>query len=266
MWEFVRILFGLKNALHTFQRVMTNLFGHLDFIKIYLDDLMIHSKSKTLHLQHIQKFFEIAQENNIGINYENLSFCKRSVSYLGHQISKNGFIMDSSRVQNLFQTIPKTKKDISKLLGLIQWFRKTLENASWKTHFLCNLLRKETKFNWGKDDEEKLKKIAAEIQSKTLLNFPSYTQNFQLFFDASMTGGGSILKQKDKFISFHSFLWNKSEHNYSIVEKETATIVKSIFHFRQILFSSHIELFTDSANATFNKSLNTRNQRWKLNI
>ena len=90
VWEFLRMPFGLKNAPHTFQQTMTNLFGKYEFIKIYLDDLLIHSKSKLEHLEHLEIFFEIANRNNFAINFTKSSFLKQQVSYLRHKVSNSG--------------------------------------------------------------------------------------------------------------------------------------------------------------------------------
>ena len=41
VWVFVQMPFGLKNAPHSFQKTMVSIFGEYDFIRIYLDDLLI---------------------------------------------------------------------------------------------------------------------------------------------------------------------------------------------------------------------------------
>ena len=45
LWEFLRMPFGLKNAAQTFQRLMDSIFQHLDFVFVYLDDILVASKS-----------------------------------------------------------------------------------------------------------------------------------------------------------------------------------------------------------------------------
>ena len=60
--------------------------------------------------------------------------------------------METERANRLFDKMPKTKKEISKILGTIQWFRKVLKNASLKTEFLSRLLRKEVRFEWTSEE------------------------------------------------------------------------------------------------------------------
>ena len=53
LWEFLRMPFGLKNAAQTFQRLMDGIFQQLPFVFVYLDDILVTSKSKTQHLTHL---------------------------------------------------------------------------------------------------------------------------------------------------------------------------------------------------------------------
>ena len=57
LFQFRRMPFGLTNAPATFQRLMSQLFAGKDweFVSVYLDDLLIASKSMTEHMAHVQK-------------------------------------------------------------------------------------------------------------------------------------------------------------------------------------------------------------------
>ena len=58
LFEFVRMPFGLCNAAQTFQRFMDKVFRGLDFCYVYIDDLLIASKSLEDHLVHLRLVFE----------------------------------------------------------------------------------------------------------------------------------------------------------------------------------------------------------------
>ena len=53
LFEFIKMPFGLRNAAQTFQRLMDNIMQDLDFIFIYLDDILIASKNEKQHRRHI---------------------------------------------------------------------------------------------------------------------------------------------------------------------------------------------------------------------
>jgi len=56
-FEFLRMPFGLKNAAQAFQRLMDTVGRGLDFIFIYLDDILVFSNSKQAHYDHLRQLF-----------------------------------------------------------------------------------------------------------------------------------------------------------------------------------------------------------------
>ena len=68
LWEFLRMPFGLKNAAQTFQRLMDGIFQQLPFVFVYLDDILVTSKSKTQHLTHLEQVFQLLANNGLVIN------------------------------------------------------------------------------------------------------------------------------------------------------------------------------------------------------
>ena len=58
LWEFLRVVFGLKNAAQTFQRLMDSVLRGLEFIFIYLDDILVASRSKQEHRAHLRQVLE----------------------------------------------------------------------------------------------------------------------------------------------------------------------------------------------------------------
>ena len=266
VWEFLRMPFGLKNAPHTFQRSITEAFGEFDFVKLYLDDVLIHSRTEEEHYHHLHSFLEKAWKLGLSLNFEKSRFAQRKVCYLGHVISAEGVTSDPSRVQEISFKTPTTKKHISKILGLIQWFRPFVRNTSLKTLFLSELLRKDKKFQWTTNHTEKLNRLVSDIKNLVLLNYPEFDKPFFLQCDASDSGAGAVLFQEAKLLGFFSATWKASERSYSIVEKETYCLVKAVLYFKNIIFGSEIIAYTDNHNTIFSKPLSARSQRWKLLI
>ena len=52
-WEYVRLPFGLTNAPYTFQKAITHRFRNHNFLKFYLDDIIIFFKDEETHFKHI---------------------------------------------------------------------------------------------------------------------------------------------------------------------------------------------------------------------
>ena len=53
LFDFLRMPFGLKNAAQTFQRFMDSILQDLKFVFVYLDDILVASKSREEHKRHL---------------------------------------------------------------------------------------------------------------------------------------------------------------------------------------------------------------------
>ena len=72
-FEYTRLCFSLKNSPRAFQRAMNQLLGHLSYVKLYLDDILIASKNEK---EHIKEVFDILIKSGASINLEKSSFMK----------------------------------------------------------------------------------------------------------------------------------------------------------------------------------------------
>ena len=242
--------FVLKNAPHTLQKPMTEIFGDLDFVIVYLDDILIFLRDLALHETHVKTVLVRAQEAGISINLEKSKFGLQEIKYLDHYVSEKGTRPDTTRAQKLMDKQPRTKREVMKSLGDIQWYRNFLPNASQKTEFLTKLLKKGKQFEWDNEHETALQKLVKEIQETTLLSHPEFDKTFVLSTDASNTGMGATLTQNEKLIGYYSKRFTPTEERYSVVERETYAIVKSVLHFHTILFGSELTILCDNKNST----------------
>ena len=78
-YEYLRMPYGLKNAPHTFQRTMTQIFGTFGFVLICLDDILVHSKSEREHFEHVKTVLETAHQHGVSINFEKSTFNRDSM-------------------------------------------------------------------------------------------------------------------------------------------------------------------------------------------
>jgi len=67
--------FGLKNATSTFTQTMSEVFKDLGskFLKVFVDDLNVHSESWGEHLQHLNAVFCKLREVNLKLNQTNVA-------------------------------------------------------------------------------------------------------------------------------------------------------------------------------------------------
>ena len=100
-YECIHIPFGLTNAPTTFQRLMESGLGelHLQYCIIYLDDIIIFSKTPKEHLHHLRLVFQKISEAGLKLKPSKCEFFKTRLEYLGHIMSKQGIETNPKKVQ-----------------------------------------------------------------------------------------------------------------------------------------------------------------------
>ena len=89
-YQFVGSPFGLKTIPSIFQMVMSKLPGHLPFVIVYIDDIVIFSENFEEHPAHARTVLEILNEANLKLNQEKCRFAFLSLTILGYRVSKEG--------------------------------------------------------------------------------------------------------------------------------------------------------------------------------
>ena len=99
-YECVWMPFGLTNALATFQHLMETCLGemHLKWCIIYLDDIIVYSKTPEEHNERL-RVFEKLSAAGLRLKPSKCEFFKSQVTYLGHIVSKNGIETDPKKLK-----------------------------------------------------------------------------------------------------------------------------------------------------------------------
>ena len=92
LFEFLYMPFGLKNAAQMFQRLMDRIFRGLPFVFIYLDDVLLASRNRKLHIEHLLVVMELLVQNRLVLNLYKCSFVQNEIEYLGHKIAAAGIV------------------------------------------------------------------------------------------------------------------------------------------------------------------------------
>ena len=90
LFEFTRMPFRLKNAPQAFQMIMNEVLRCLDFVFIYLGDILIASTTIEEHEQHVRMVVKRLYDNDITFNPDKCQFAVDEVKYLGYLISAKG--------------------------------------------------------------------------------------------------------------------------------------------------------------------------------
>ena len=143
-YEFVVMSFGLTNAPAAFMSLMNKIFKpYLDlFVIVFIDDILIYSKSKKEHEEHLRMVLEMLREKKLYAKFSKCEFCLDSVSFLGHVVSKEGVMVDPSKIKTVKNWVrPTNVSEIRSFVGLASYYRRFVKVFSSIASQLTNLTK-----------------------------------------------------------------------------------------------------------------------------
>jgi hypothetical protein len=248
-YQFKVLCFGLTNAPATFQAAMNNIFSEYlhDFVVVYLDDILIFSKTKEDHVRHLQLVLEKLREHNLFANMKKCDFFKSELEFLGHIVSGEGIKVDHRKTEAIRKwPKPTSVTELRSFLGLANYFRRFIQGYSSMVAPLTNLTRKSSSLhNWDHTCDAAFNDIKTALVRAPVLAYPDFAKPFDLICDASDYGIGAVLVQDTKPIAFLSKRFNSAEQNYSTTDKELLGVVESLKQWRCYLEGSSFTVYTD---------------------
>ena len=93
------------------------------FVIVYLDDILIFTKTLDEHLLHIRRVLERSKEDKMLINLKKCSFVKRELVYLGFVVSSEGLKIDLEKVKAIFEwPTPRSATEVRSFHGLVSFY------------------------------------------------------------------------------------------------------------------------------------------------
>lgn len=272
-FEYLVMPFGLTNAPATFQRLMNNLLhDHLDnFVIVYLDDILIFSRTQEEHLRHLQTVLRILKDNKLYAAAKKCAFFKTEIEYLGYLVSANGIRMDPTKVASITNwPTPTSVHDIQSFLGLANFYRRFIKDFSHITRPITALLAKDTPFDWNADCAKAFSTLKTAFTTAPVLRIFCPGLPLRVTTDASGSALGAVLEQnfdgKWHPIAFESRKLSPAEKNYPTHEQELLAIVHALRTWRIFLEGSgRFDVWTDHHALRYfqtQRNLSRRQARW----
>ncbi|GJU92060.1 putative reverse transcriptase domain-containing protein [Tanacetum coccineum] len=233
-FEFTVMPFGLTNAPAIFIDLMNRVCKlYLDkFVIVFIDDIMIYSKTKEEHEVHLKLVLELLRKEKLYAKFSKCEFWLHEVHFLRHVVNQSGIHVDPSKIEAV---------------------------KNWKAPTTLS------EYEWGKKEEEAFQTLKNNLCDALILSLPDRIEDFVVYCDASNQGLGCVLMQRGNVIAYASRQLKIQEKNYTTHDLELGVVVFALKTWRHYLYGTKSVIYTHhkSLQYIFNqKELNMRQRRW----
>lgn len=255
---------------------MAQVLGGLEeFAAPYIDDIAVFSPTWEKHIQDVARVLKRLEKAGLTVKPIKCRFAQDHVKFLGHEVGSGKRSPSEAKMQAIqeFPT-PTTKTQIRSFLGIVGYYSRYIPNYSVIAAPLTDALKgrvKKEKVLWNPECEKAFVELRAKLTERPVLYSPDYSRDFIVQTDASGSGAGIVLAQRNEEgehpILYLSKKFSRAEKNYSTIERELAAIVYGLRKLNHYLDGQKFVIETDHNPLTFlNKMVgtNARLTRWAL--
>ncbi|KAL0154660.1 hypothetical protein M9458_048923, partial [Cirrhinus mrigala] len=278
-YEYRVMPFGLSNSPSVFQAFMNDVFRDMldKWVIVYIDDILIFSNSMSEHIQHVRSVLKRLIQYQLYAKLEKCEFHQTSTTFLGYIISQEGVAMDDRKVEAVLRwPQPQTLKELQRFLGFANFYRRFIRGFSTVAAPLTAMTKRQTaRLNWTPEALRAFDELRARFTSAPILRHPDPNQPFIVEVDASNTGVGAVLSQRQGNpakmhpCAFFSRKLTPAERNYDVGNRELLAMKLALEEWRHWLEGAKhpFTILTDHKNLEYlrtAKRLNPRQARWAL--
>ncbi len=254
-YKYKVLSFKLTNESTFFQQYMNDVLWNFlnDFCQVYLDDILIYSKTRKKHRNHVKLVLSQLREAELQMNIRKCEFDVEETVFLEVIVSELDLRMNFSKVTVIVSWITSINlKEIQSFVRFVNFYRRFIKNFSKLVKPFTQLTRKNTSFVWNKICVQVFDNLKKQVSSISVLRHFNLKRQAILKIDALNYVKGEILSQYDDEKVLHSMIfYSKSmifaEINYHIYDKKLLVIIRCFEHWRFKLKCTEllIQIFID---------------------
>ena len=261
-YEFLVLPFGLTNAPATFQQMMNDLLRPFlgKFVVVFLDDILIYSRSLSEHVQHIRTVLDVLRTEKLYAKASKCEFFKKELLYLGHIITRDGIRVDPEKLDKVRNwPILKNVRQVKSFLGFTGFFRKFIKEYSKVAAPLTQLLKggrngpkrsgprrkANPSVEWNERLDKSFKALKHLVTTAPILHIVDPSKPFVVETDASDYAIGAVLYQDGRPVAFESKKLSDAEMHYPPYEKELYAVIHALKKWRHYLYGSNFVAWID---------------------
>ena len=220
VYEFLRMPYGLCNAPATFQRLIQNCLGELNltYALIYLDDMIVFSRTEEEHLHRLRVVFARFLEHGLKLKPSKCHFLQDEITFLGHEISAEGMKLGTTNLKAIAEMAPpRTYTEIRHFTSMMGFFRWFIKGYSKIAKPLNDLLEGEASKLKAEEVElppdalKAFEELKLRCMKAPILVFADFNKPFGLETDASKEGLGAVLLQELDDGQYHPVVFTNHE-------------------------------------------------------
>ena len=235
------------------QKVLQEIPDHRKNHLAIMDDCLVFSEKKT-HLKHLTDLFKALIRNGLKISPRKCKLFKKSLVYMGHQVSIIENIPHITPVKSRIEAIvkldpPKSPKNCKQFCGMVNYLSMFLKDLQTKLIPIYHLTKKGVPSHWGVLQQKAFEIIEKDLTEAPVLAMPNNEGHMVLVSDTSRIACGSALYQEQKgryrLTAYFSKKLPLSAEMYSISELELTGIYANVTAFKHLLRNSNFTLYCD---------------------
>ena len=169
------MLFGLKNAGSTYQRMMTKMFEPQlgKNIEVYVDDMVVKSKVVSEHVGDLVNIFGILRKHKLRLNASKCSFGVSSGKFLGYMVTHKGIEVNPDQIKaiNGLQA-PWNPKEVQKLMGMTAALNRFISRSADRCRLFFLLLHKWKGFEWTEECAVAFQQLKENLSRPPIMSSP----------------------------------------------------------------------------------------------
>ena len=172
------MLFELKNAGATYQRLMNKMFAHQigRNVQVYMDNMLVKSIREDDHLDDLKETYDTLCSYNMKLNLKKCAFGVTTRKFLGFLVSQRGIEVNPDKIKAIMElTLPKNVKEVQSLNGKIAALNKFISRATDKCLPFFRTLKKS--FEWTAKCQQAFDDLKAYFPSRRCSTYPNQVKN-----------------------------------------------------------------------------------------
>jgi len=166
-------------------------------VVVYLDDILIFTKTEEEHKRAVQRVLEILAEHKLFLCLEKCEFHRKQIKYLGLVISENKVAMDPIKVAGVcnWPTL-ENRTDVQAFIGFVNFYRCFIWNFSTIARPLFDLTCSDKTWDWDAKEQKAFERFKMVVTTALVLASPQDLELFCIEADSSDFASGAILSQR----------------------------------------------------------------------